>query len=144
MTHEDAGHYALKHKNAKLDKTIAAALSNKMIGNSITCAQAHSIASQLKVKPQEVGVAMDLMEIRIQGCQLGLFGKVKSKDSSAIDKEIKLKLLKEIEAALVSGSLPCASAWKVSKNLGVEKLVLSDLCNKMKIKISACQLGAFN
>ncbi|MBW1683324.1 MAG: hypothetical protein JRJ83_18275, partial [Deltaproteobacteria bacterium] len=48
-----------------------------------------------------------------------------------------------IRGALVEGRLPCASAWAIARKLGMAKMAVSAACEKLGIKISACQLGAF-
>ena len=90
MTHEDAGHYAAKHPNAKADPAIAAAIEEKQTDGRITCAAAHAIASKLGCPPEAVGVNIDLLEMRIAKCQLGLFGhgsvKGKNRRQSVVDR----------------------------------------------------------
>jgi hypothetical protein len=74
MAHENAGHYSAKRGGAKLDERIAASIREKISENRISCAEAHLIAGKLDVDPGEVGTAIDLLEVRIIKCQLGLFG----------------------------------------------------------------------
>ena len=71
MAHEDAGHYAAKHPTGtELNSRIAEQLTAHAVDGRISCAVAHKIAEALQVSPQEVGVAIDLLEIRINLCQL--------------------------------------------------------------------------
>ncbi|MCJ7776028.1 MAG: hypothetical protein MUP08_06535, partial [Desulfobulbaceae bacterium] len=75
MTHEDAGHYAKKHsaeRNVKPE--ITEAVKQKASDGAISCAAAHKIAVDLGVPPEEIGVGIDLLELRIAKCQLGLYG----------------------------------------------------------------------
>ncbi len=44
---------------------------------------------------------------------------------------------------LVEGKLPCASALKIAKDLGLNPKKVGDYCNENDIKIAACQLGCF-
>ena len=75
MAHEDAGHYAAKHpEGTEVDPAINQELQQKVIAGKISCAAAHTIAGALNVAPKQVGTAIDLMEARIQKCQMGLFG----------------------------------------------------------------------
>ena len=75
MTHLDKGHYAKKHASDQhINPTIADRIKGHVSEDEITCAAAHGIAETLKVPPAEVGSTLDLMEIRIGKCQLGLFG----------------------------------------------------------------------
>ncbi len=140
MTHEDAGHYAEKHPGAELDEKIALRLKEKIVNDSITCAEAHKIARDLNIHPSNVGVAIDLLEIHIKKCQLGLFGHGTDKTSAV---EVSSEILKAIEAGLVNDRLPCTAAWDISKKLKVSKIAITAACEKMKIKISSCQLRTF-
>ncbi len=75
MTHEDAGHYAAKHsKETVLDERIAGEIRKTIKDGKVSCAAAHRIAEELGVTPAEVGVTIDLLEARIERCQLGLYG----------------------------------------------------------------------
>ena len=80
MTHEDAGHYAAKHPEEKIDPAIADAIAVKEKEGRVTCAAAHAIAKKLNRSPQVVGINIDLLEKRIRRCQLGLFGYGKQGD----------------------------------------------------------------
>ena len=53
---------------------IVKAVRRKTVDGKITCADAGSIAGKLNVAMSEIGVALDLLGIRITKCQLGLFG----------------------------------------------------------------------
>ena len=75
MGHEDVGHFADKHpKGTTLDPSLAKSIQQRADGDELTCAAAHAIAEELSISPDQVGIAMDLMEIRIGKCQMGLFG----------------------------------------------------------------------
>ena len=52
-------------------------------------------------------------------------------------------LEEEIKASLVEGKLPCAVAFKIAKKLKVAPKEVGDAANRLKIKISSCQLGCF-
>ncbi len=53
------------------------------------------------------------------------------------------ELEEKIKASLVNGRLPCSVAFKIAKELKVGPRAVGDACNKLKIKISNCQLGCF-
>ena len=75
MGHEDAGHYAAKHpQGTRANPDIEKRLKERIADGRIGCAAAHAVAGELGVPPSEVGVAIDLLEARIEKCQLGLFG----------------------------------------------------------------------
>ncbi len=53
------------------------------------------------------------------------------------------ELEKKIQASLVNGKLPCATAFQIAKELKVSTKEVGDTCNKLSIKIRSCQLGCF-
>jgi hypothetical protein len=144
MTHKDGGHYKSKHPSAgKVQKDLADALLSKAMDGTISCIHAEHIAAELKLTMGEVGVAVDLMEIRINKCQLGLFGygpkkmAVKPADTVAPDLE------EAIRRSLVNGRIPCLSSWELAEQFGIKKMDVSAACEALKIKVKPCQLGAF-
>jgi hypothetical protein len=144
MAHEDAGSYKSKHPGAgNVRKDLAEAVGGKVADGTISCAQAERIAAELKLSMGEVGVAVDLAEIRIVKCQLGLFGygtkkmAVKPADAVAFDLE------QAIRRSLVNGRMPCLAAWEIARQFGVKKMDVSAACEALKIKVKPCQLGAF-
>lgn len=143
MTHEDEGNYRGKHDRAVLDKNIAEKINEKTTDNRISCAAAHKIAKDIDIRPHEVGVAIDLMEVKLTKCQLGLFGVDKNAVLPPVDREKNLEILKAIEKELVMGRLPCEAAWRIAAEAGVGKRTVAEICNKMKVKLSKCQLGTF-
>lgn len=54
---------------------------------------------------------------------------------------------KRLEEAILEkskgGKLPCAVCFKIAEDFGVSKKEIGEILNKMKIKISQCQLGCF-
>lgn len=143
MTHEDAGHYAGKRRGAELNKVIAERIKEKISDNRISCAEAHGIAVELNVAPADVGTAIDLLEIRIIKCQLGLFGHGGEKNIPVLSDKINPEIESAIHTSLINGRLACSAAWEISKRFNISKPMVSAACEVMKIKISPCQLGAF-
>ena len=143
MTHEDAGHYGGKRHGAELNEVIAERIKEKISDNRISCAEAHSIAVELNVDPADVGTAIDLFEVRIVKCQLGLFGYAEKKNIPALPDKINPEIEPAIKHPLLTDRLACSAAWEISKRFNVSKPMVSAACEKMKIKISPCQLGAF-
>jgi hypothetical protein len=143
MTHEDAGHYGGKRRGAELNRSIAERIKEKISDNRISCAEAHSIAVELNATPADIGTAIDLLEIRIIKCQLGLFGYAQKKNIPALSDKINPEMASAIQTALMNGRLACSDAWEISKRFKISKPMVSAVCETMKIKISPCQLGAF-
>jgi len=144
MVHQDAGHYADKHPDGKIDKKIAGAIGLKERLGRITCVAAHVIAKKLGCAPEKVGMNIDLLEKRIRRCQLGLFGydrkKTKWVKPAAMVTE---KLETAIRGAMDGDRLTCQAAWDLAKKMNLTKLEVSSACEALGIKISDCQLGAF-
>jgi hypothetical protein len=63
--------------------------------------------------------------------------------TSGAQGDISRALEKEMRASLVNGKLPCAVAFKIAKKLKVSPKEVGDAANRLKIKISGCQLGCF-
>jgi hypothetical protein len=144
MTHEDAGHYATKHpQGTALNTTIAKAIENKATNGTLTCAAAHAIAEDLKVAPAEVGRSMDLLEIRLTKCQLGLFGYTPEKKIVTPADSVAPDLEAAIKAAVENGRLSCERAWQLADEWGLKRLAFSAACEAIGIKVKPCQLGAF-
>jgi hypothetical protein len=53
------------------------------------------------------------------------------------------KLEKVILKKAKAGKLPCAMCFKIAEDFGISKREIGKVLNKMKIKISQCQLGCF-
>ena len=143
MTHEDAGNYALKRQGAVLDETVAASIKERITDNTISCADAHAIAIKLKVSPAEIGAAIDLLEVRICRCQLGLFGYGGKKKIPDLPGPVNPEMESAIRSSVVNGRIACATAWEIAKRFAVSKATVSAVCDMIKVKISACQLGSF-
>ena len=143
MTHEDTGNYAAKRHGVVLNEKIASRIKEKMSESRISCAEAHSIAAELDVSPSDVGTAIDLLEVRIIKCQLGLFGYGKEKNIPVLQDRINPDMKLAIKSSLVNNRLSCFTAWEIAKKFKVSKPVISAVCEAMKIKIAPCQLGAF-
>lgn len=144
MTHEDAGHYGAKHPDGKVDTAIAEKIQNRQKNGRITCAAAHEIADKLNCSPQEVGLNIDLLEKRINQCQLGLFGYGDKKGkaieaASTVAEELKTAL----RDAMGDDRITCEAAWEVADRLNLSRMAAAGACESLGIKISACQLGAF-
>ncbi len=53
------------------------------------------------------------------------------------------RILEEIQAAAIGNRLSCEKAHALAGALGISLRELGTLCNQLKIKITACQLGCF-
>lgn len=143
MTHEDKGHYAEKHPGHALDPVVVKKLEILRQGNQITCAAAHRAASELDVQPSEIGIQMDLMELRLVQCQMGLFGHGSS--TGAADREIELPDGLEVRLGkkAVNGRISCKDTWDIAREFKMSRPDMGAACEQIGIRIKPCQLGAF-
>jgi hypothetical protein len=144
MTHQDKKSYAQKRPpELKLNTAIADSVKQGVADGKISCAAAFKVASQLKVTPGEVGVAIDLLEIPVIECQLGLFGYGPPNKRVMAADTVSPALEAAIREALVKGKLPCAQAWEIAAKFKIAKRGVTSACETLKIKVSSCQLGTF-
>jgi hypothetical protein len=148
MTHEDEGNYAAKRPlNMIVDETLAEAVRGKTVKGEIACAHAEMITKQTGVTMEEIGAVIDLLEIRIRRCQIGLFGYPKERFPEGrvvkAAESVEPDLEASIRSHLVAGRLPCKSAWKIAAEYRIPKMAVSSACEALKIKVKPCQLGSF-
>ena len=144
MARKDGPKFSEKHgSEAKADPAIKEKIEIKAKNGQVTCAAAFQIAEGLKVSPAEVGKTMDLLDIKLIKCQLGLFG-YESGQKEVTPKSPESPQMEEtIQSALVNGKLSCRAAWDIANRFNVPKLDVSAACEALGIKIKPCQLGAF-
>jgi hypothetical protein len=145
MTHSDAGRYAAKHATGgSPDEKIAAAVRAKIEAGELACTAAERISAELGTVMAEVGRTVDLLEIRIGRCQLGLFGYDAPGGRIVQPAEnVEAGLEAAIRGRLSDGRLPCKDAWEIAADRKIPRLDVSYACETLKIKIKPCQLGAF-
>lgn len=144
MTHADQGHYAKKHQaDRKTNPELVSAIKERLVDGHMPCAVAFGIAGDLNLSPEDVGFTLDILEIRIVKCQLGLYGYQPNKKIVAPAKQVYPELEEAIRKALVTDRLPCRAAWNIADRLSLGKMDVSSASEALKIKITPCQLGAF-
>ena len=137
--------FAGKHagKDVKIDEQIFAAVREKAVNGEISCHNIMNIAHNLNKGIDVVGVNIDLAELHINKCQLGLFG---YKPESRIVKaaaSISPELEEAIRKSLKDGCLSCIAAWNIADTQKIPRMDVACACEKLSIKIKPCQLGAF-
>jgi hypothetical protein len=143
MTHSDAGRYSAKHEpGGKPDERIAGAVLEKAVAEKVACADAERIGDALNVPLAEIGRTLDLMELRICRCQLGLFGYPEGKtvrQTAAVAPDLD----EAVRGRLADGRLSCQAAWEIAAEFKIARMEISSACEMLKIRIKPCQLGAF-
>jgi hypothetical protein len=144
MSREHSSNFAKKHKDgAELDPSIKEAVLNRSKEEELPCAVAFEIAKELAVEPADVGKTVDLLNIRLSKCQLGLFGYKPEKKIIKPQDTDNQDLKDAITNATVDGRLPCKDAWEIASDFNIGKMTVSGVADAMGIKIKPCQLGAF-
>jgi len=145
VTHRDKGYYAEKHGvHPQLDQAVTEVIRRRSRGGKLSCVAAFRIAEEMSIKPSEVGQALDLLEMKIIKCQLGLFGHEKGKRLIVRPAETVPPDLEEaLRAGLANGRLPCTSAWDIAERFDLAKMSVTSACERLNLRIDQCQLGAF-
>jgi hypothetical protein len=144
MTREDGPKFSGKHgANAQADPKATDKIKQKAVSGEVACAVAFQIAGELKIAPAEVGKAIDLLDYRINKCQLGLFGYVPDKKAVKPKAPENQQVEAAIREALVAEKLTCGDAWSIASRFNIPKMTVSAACEALGIKIKPCQLGAF-
>ena len=144
MTREQGPKFSEKHAaDTRIDPAMQQKIEDKTKNNEITCAVAFQIAEELKATPADVGKGIDLLNIRLVKCQLGLFGYSPGKKAVKPKSPQSRDLEEAIRAALVEKKLSCRAAWDIALRFSVPKMAVSAACEALNMKIKPCQLGAF-
>ena len=144
MAHEDKGKYLKKHaQNIEIDEDLKNEIIEQAKNKSISCKKAEEIAGELGCSLEETGRTIDILNIKITKCQLGLFGYGETKKIVQPAKEVTQELKEKITSSLKDGNLPCAAAWKIASELNIPRMKVCADCESLEIKVKPCQLGAF-
>ena len=144
MSKDTDEHFAQKHpSDSETDPRVISALKQQVSAGKVPCAVAFKVASELDVTPGLVGKTADLLELRLEKCQMGLFGYEPNKRIVKPAEMVSEELETCIGRELTDNRLPCKKAWEIAEKLGLGKMAVSSACEHLGIKISDCQLGAF-
>jgi hypothetical protein len=144
MSKDHHAGYASKHpEGTVLNESVEAALRERSRDGEISCAAAHRVANDLGQHPETIGTALDLMEIRLTKCQMGLFGYAPDKRIVSKADQWPAELEADIRGALRNGRLPCVDAWALAERHAVSRMAVANVCEALALKIKPCQLGAF-
>ena len=117
-----------------------------MVEGKLSCAQAFVVAAKQRVEPIKIGEEVTRLGLRINRCQLGLFGYDEQGEKRIVKPEASISenLKETIQARLVEGRLPCRAAWEIAKEHDFPKLKVANAAEGLNLRISACQLGCFS
>ena len=140
----EGGNFSEKHgPDAKINSALKAEIVKRAKTGELPCAVAFAIAKDLGFSAGEIGKTVDLMNLRLSKCQMGLFGYKPEKNIVKPLNEVNQDINDAIDVALVDGRLSCNKAWEIASRLKVSKITVSGACDARGIKIKPCQLGAF-
>ncbi len=139
------------HKNRDQTKNLSKELKNsldeliilKSKNGYISCVNAFEIVLDVKVIPDVVGYMVDKLDIRLTKCQLGLFGYKPDKKILKPANDINSDIMILIEKKQKENCISCKNIWEIASLLEISKIDTASLCERLKIKIKPCQLGAF-
>ncbi len=144
MTRDKGQKFSDKHgPDAQADPDIKEKIVDNVKDGELACAVAFKIAAELDVSPSEIGKTVDLLDLKLSKCQLGLFGYKPHKKKVTARKTQNEQMEASIRDALVDEKLACRDAWVISEQYNAPKMTVSSACEFLGIKIKPCQLGAF-
>lgn len=144
MTHADKEKYFEKHsQDSKVDDDLKQEIIAQVKNKNISCKKAEEIAGETGFSLEETGKAIDILNIKITKCQLGLFGYGETQKIVHPAKDVTPELKENITSAMKGGMLSCAATWEIAGKLNVPRMKVASACEALEIKIKPCQLGAF-
>lgn len=144
MTHQDKGHFAAKHQLVEeIPPELAKSIRETAEDGRLSCAKAFAIGGRLSIPAARVGVALDVLEVAIIHCQLGLFGYSPERKIIKPLSNPPAPLVAAIRECQSQTRISCADLWQIADRQGVSKLDAAGACETLGIKIRPCQLGAF-
>jgi len=144
MALEKGTKFSDKHgPDAKADPVIEDKLTENAKNGNLACAVALKLARELGVSPAEIGKTVDLLNLRLSKCQLGLFGYQPQKKAVKAKAPENRQMEEAIRNALKDERLSCSDAWDIAVRFKVPKMTVSGACESLGIKIKPCQIGAF-
>jgi len=126
-----------------MDDQIAAAIREQAREGTLGCATAFRIARELDVTPLAVGRTADTLEARLVHCHARLVGYGEQKSIVKRADEVPADMEQAIQEGTILGRLPCAVAWTIAVRFEVPKRHVSDVAERLGVRIGQCQLGAF-
>jgi len=144
MAHTDKGKYFKKHdQSIEVDEDLKNEIIEQAKNKGISCKKAEEIAGELGCSLEETGRTIDILNIKITKCQLGLFGYGETKKIVQPSKEVTQEVKEKITSSLKDGNLSCATVWKIALELNIPRMKVCADCEALEIKVKPCQLGAF-
>ncbi|HPI91919.1 MAG TPA: hypothetical protein PLT09_09320 [Deltaproteobacteria bacterium] len=117
------------------------------VKGKLPCSVAHFIAAYLKAEPLDVGKAANEAGVKLDQCQLGLFGYGRKGQSSykivGRKVEVKQDVIDLIRSGAKEGKISCARLWEIADSSGIMRAEAGNAADSLGLKVTPCQLGAF-
>ncbi len=114
---------------------------------TLPCAVAHYIAASLGIEPRDVGEAADALKVKLDQCQLGLFGYGRKgvSDYKILGRAVQVpgEVMEKIRAASKDGRVACRDLWEIARASKIPRAEIGNAADSIGIKITPCQLKAF-
>ncbi|MBU1171670.1 MAG: hypothetical protein KKD44_19120 [Proteobacteria bacterium] len=125
------------------DKTICIQIRTRLNSGKLPCATAFRLAEELGINENELGYYADHLDIRLEKCQIGLFGHDKNtkliKHLDVLDNALEQAVL----TAATNGVIRCEQVFDMAKRFGLSLVMVGSACETLGIKIKHCRFGAF-
>jgi len=118
-------------------------IKDRLVDGKLPCAVAFDIADIKQISGHTIGDIANLIGIKINKCQLGLFGHSPEKKTVKVLNRVKPILKEAVQTMGYNNVIKCLDVWMIGRRLGIDKLHVSGACETFGIKIKECQLGAF-
>ena len=114
----------------------------------LACADAHDLAARLDMIPLDIAkVVNKATELRIDRCQLGLFGYGSKPEGKHKILLPAARVPEEIEAAIQArvskGAISCQAVWELAEEFKYPRLGIANITELLGLKVKPCQLGCF-
>lgn len=112
--------------------------------NRLPCAEAFALSEKLALSEATLGHYADACNVRLEKCQIGLFGYGPGKKRLVEKKDaVPDNLAQALTRQTTDGVVTCASVFDIAQGLGIGKIDVGNACETLGIKIKGCRFGAF-
>jgi hypothetical protein len=134
--------------SAPVDERIEVAIRSRLENGRLSCAAACEAAAALALAPIEVGRTADRLQVRLDRCELGLFGYPQRAKGWEVAGFATLPVPEGLEDALRDagagrGEVTCERLSQEARRFSAPLLQVGWLADRLGLKIRDCPLGAF-
>lgn len=128
-----------------MEERLRVAIEAAMRERTLPCPIALGTAKRLGVDSREVGRKANEMGVKINHCQLGLFGHGSDGKGRIVRPmtAVPERLAQKINLLASGGRMPCALVFAIAREETMRRLEVSNTLEALGIRVSQCQLGCF-